>query len=110
MLIAILAFPDSLMIDVIGPLEVFSEAALLLGGAKPYELQVVGVSPEPIVGSSGVRVVPDRTIADLDEPIDTLLVAGSYAIRSFGSDPAVQAWLTGKWPLRGGTARYVMVR
>jgi transcriptional regulator GlxA family with amidase domain len=55
-------------------------------------VQVIGTAPGPIGIPCGVSVVPDRTIADSDEAIDTLLVAGGQQPEI---DQAAVAWLAG---------------
>ncbi len=94
MRVALLAFPGVQLLDVVGPLDVFAEAGRQLGDPNAYTTEVIGLSPAPIIGSSGLRLLPDRTIEDPDEgPIDTLLVAGGPTIQDYPSDPVVQRWL-----------------
>ena len=68
------------------------EAATLSGRSGLYDVQVIGTAPGPIGGPCGVSVMPARTIADPDEPIDTLLVAGGPLP---DIDQAAVAWLAG---------------
>ena len=93
MRIALLALPHAKMLDIVGPLDVFSEAAIAAGVQDLYRLEVIGIDDSPIVGSSGLRVLPHRTIFDRDEPVDTLLVVGSDIIETFAADPRLQTWL-----------------
>jgi transcriptional regulator GlxA family with amidase domain len=90
MRIAILAPSNVQWLDLFGPLQVFVEAATLSGHSGLYDVQVIGTAPGPIGGPCGVRVMPGRTIADPDEPIDTLLVAGGPLPEI---DQAAVAWL-----------------
>ncbi|MCW2241671.1 GlxA family transcriptional regulator [Azospirillum canadense] len=91
---ALLAFPGVQLLDVVGPLDVFAEAGRQLGDPNAYTTQVIGLSPAPIIGSSGLRLLPDRTIEDPDEgAIDTLLVAGGPTIQDYPREPTVQKWL-----------------
>jgi transcriptional regulator GlxA family with amidase domain len=83
-------------LDVVGPAEVFWEAARRLGNPDAYRVQVMGTSGEPIRGTGALRFLPDRTIQDLDEPIDTLLVAGDPSFQEL--DPAVSQWLARRAP------------
>jgi transcriptional regulator GlxA family with amidase domain len=83
-------------LDVVGPAEVFWEAARRLGNPDAYRVQVMGTSGEPIRGTGALRFLPDRTIQDLDEPIDTLLVAGDPSFQEL--DPAVSEWLARRAP------------
>ena len=91
MRIVLLAPPGVQTLDVVGPAEVFWEAARRLGDPNAYEVQVIGTRPGPISGTGSLRLVPDRTIQDPDEPIDTLLVAGDPAFDEI--DPAITHWL-----------------
>jgi Transcriptional regulator containing an amidase domain and an AraC-type DNA-binding HTH domain len=96
MRIVILAPPNVQSLDVVGPAEVFWEAARRLGDRDAYTVQVMGTKEGPIAGTGSLRFLADRTIYDPDEPIDTLLVAGDP---SFGDiDPAAIAWLRRRAP------------
>ncbi|MPZ54983.1 MAG: helix-turn-helix domain-containing protein [Rhizobiales bacterium] len=96
MRIALLAPPGVQALDVVGPAEVFWEAARRLGDPTAYEVQVVGTKEGPVCGTGSLRFVADRTIYDSDTPIDTLLVAGDPSFDEI--DPAVIAWLKRRVP------------
>ena len=96
MKIVILAPQGVQSLDVVGPAEVFWEAARRLGDPNAYHVQVMGVSDEPIRGTGALRFLPDRTIHDPDEPIDTLLVAGDPSFQEL--EPAVTQWLARRAP------------
>jgi transcriptional regulator GlxA family with amidase domain len=96
MRIVILAPPGVQSLDVVGPAEVFWEAARRFGDPSVYEVQVMGTKEGPICGTGSLRFVPDRTIYDPDEPIDTLFVAGDPAFDEI--DPSVIAWLKRRVP------------
>lgn len=83
-------------LDVVGPAEVFWEAARRLGDPDAYRVQVMGTSADPIRGTGALCFLPDRTIHDPDEPIDTLLVAGDPSFQEL--DPAVSQWLARRAP------------
>lgn len=83
-------------LDVVGPAEVFWEAARRLGDPDAYQVQVMGVNDEPICGTGALRFLPDRTIHEPDQPIDTLLVAGDPSFQP--RDPAISAWLARRAP------------
>jgi transcriptional regulator GlxA family with amidase domain len=91
MLIVILAPQGVQSLDVVGPAEVFWEAARRLGDPDAYRVQVMGTSADPIHGTGTLRFLPDRTIHDPDEPIDTLLVAGDPSFQKLAPD--VTQWL-----------------
>lgn len=92
-LIAILASPGVQMLDVAGPLDVFSEANRLAPNGHEYELVVVGYSSRSIVCSSGARLTPDLTLRDPLPRLDTLLVAGSPDIARAPRHLVALKWL-----------------
>ena len=72
--VAVVTFPSAQILDVTGPLEVFSSATRLVPGAE-YRLQVVSTSGGPVRASSGLSF--DTTpLPDVPGPVDTLVVAG----------------------------------
>jgi putative intracellular protease/amidase len=73
-----------------GPSDVFEEANKQ-AGHRVYDIRFVAEETQPITCLSGLRVMPDRTIHDADEPIDTLIVTG--ARDPFGpTSPALIDW------------------
>ncbi len=96
MRIVILAPPGVQSLDVVGPAEVFWEAARRLGDPDAYQVQVMGTTDGAVCGTGSLRLLADRTIYDPDEPIDTLLVGGDPAFDQI--DPAVIAWLKRRIP------------
>lgn len=91
MRIALLAPPGVQSLDIVGPAEVFWEAARRLGDPDAYTVQVIARSANPVCGTGGVRFVADRHIFEPDEPIDTLLVGGDPSFETI--DPAIVQWL-----------------
>ncbi|MEC4841591.1 DJ-1/PfpI family protein [Mycobacteroides chelonae] len=62
------------MLDLAGPADVFSAAAVLSG--KPlYDVEVVATQAGPVRALNGLQVNASR-IDDLDADIDTLVVTG----------------------------------
>jgi transcriptional regulator GlxA family with amidase domain len=99
MRIALLAPPGVQSLDIVGPAEVFWEAARRLGDPNAYNVQVIAGSADPVRGTGGLRLVADRHIFEPDEPIDTLLVGGDPSFATI--DPAMVQWLR----RRAGTVR-----
>ncbi|ODT13345.1 MULTISPECIES: GlxA family transcriptional regulator [unclassified Mesorhizobium] len=96
--IVMVALPGVQLLDVSGPLDVFAEANAQ-AGHEAYRLLVASAEPGPIRSSSGVRLMPDRIIdRDLDEPIDTLLVAGCPNAAGMPADRVVVGWLRRQAP------------
>jgi len=96
MRIAILVPPGVQSLDLVGPAEVFWEAARRLGNTNAYDIQVISTGAPLIGGTGQLRFLADRTIMDPDEPIDTLLVAGDPSFQEI--DPTVIAWLRRRVP------------
>src|SRR5438093_852598 len=63
--IAVLAFPDVQILDVVGPLEVFGRTARFLiekglRARSTYAIEVVALTAGPVFSSSGIALVADR--------------------------------------------------
>jgi transcriptional regulator GlxA family with amidase domain len=76
MRVAVFLPPGAHALEIAGPLDVFAEASRQLGGAPAYVVNVVATGPGLIECASGLRVLPDQTIADPDPAVDTLIVIG----------------------------------
>jgi transcriptional regulator GlxA family with amidase domain len=109
--VAVIAFPDAQMLDVVGPLEVFSTAARIVaetqGGAeRAYHLEVAAERAGPVPMSSGVSVVAGRSWRSLRGPLDTLLVAGGPGVAAAARGGRLPARLR---PLAGSARRVASV-
>jgi transcriptional regulator GlxA family with amidase domain len=93
MRIAILAIPGVQMLDLAGPMDVFSEASNLLGDPEAYTMTIVSLSSEPVTALNGTRFLPDATIATSLEGFDTLLIAGSPGIRKYEDHSGLVQWI-----------------
>jgi transcriptional regulator GlxA family with amidase domain len=96
--VAVVAFPDAEVLDITGPLEVFSQAARILGtrGVRrdpAYRIEVLARRAGPVVTSSGIRLVAERAVSDVKGGIDTLLVAGGRGTAAALGDALLLAWL-----------------
>lgn len=89
--IAIVAFPEIQVLDVVGPAEVFDTASKLVGEAA-YEVEVVAPSAGPLSGSS-VSLVADRALDGCRGRLDTLLVAGGRGARAAAEDESIVRWV-----------------
>ncbi len=74
--VVFLSFPQVMLLDLIGPWEVFSLANRLAGDdSSPYELILISAEPSPTISSGGgISMVGHRTARHLRGPIDTLIV------------------------------------
>src|SRR5215813_14259626 len=100
--IEILAFQDVQLLDVAGPLQVFASANELCrasGEPRPYELAVVAEQPR-ITTSGGLSLAAQR-LSRPSAPLDTLIVAGGFGIRSACKNDALMRWINA----RAGVAR-----
>jgi transcriptional regulator GlxA family with amidase domain len=73
-LTAIVTFPDAQILDVTGPLEVFSTATRFLPQAS-YRTELVSSSGGAVAASCGMHFAT-RPIAETGDEVDTLVVAG----------------------------------
>jgi transcriptional regulator GlxA family with amidase domain len=91
--VAILAFDDGQPLDAVGPCEVFAAAnqALTARGRTPaYEVEVVGLQARPLRGSSGLVMLPARSLDEVPLPLDTLIIAGGAGARAVAGHLGVQ--------------------
>ena len=79
--------PPVQVLDVTGPLEVFSNA-------PDYEIQLANPGRERTLRTNRGVVLADATpIADVHGPIDTLVIAGGPGAESGSYDPKFIAWI-----------------
>lgn len=79
--IEILAFDNAQLLDITGPLQVFTsanEAAHELDRPKPYEAIVVAENPQTRT-SSGLALMT-APLGSTDTPLDTLIIAGGWGV------------------------------
>lgn len=90
--VVMLVYPGVMAMDIFGPLEAFATANMIAG--RPlYRLAIAGMSMAPVVTSLGIRITPSVAVADIQEPIDTLLVSGGFGQAEASSDERLLAWL-----------------
>jgi len=86
--VVIVGPPPVQVLDVTGPLEVFSNA-------PDYEIQLANPGLERTLQTNRGVVLGDATpIADIHGPIDTLVIAGGPGAESGTYDPTFIAWIT----------------
>jgi transcriptional regulator GlxA family with amidase domain len=90
--VVIIAFPEVQSLDVSGPAEVFS-LAHRAARRGAYALELVAGDGDPIVTSSGLRLVPEHSLHACRGPIDTLIVAGGAGVPDAVADERLIAWL-----------------
>jgi transcriptional regulator GlxA family with amidase domain len=83
--IVFLVYPDFQILDLTGPLEVFSQAERM----RPdnYTTHTVALESAPATASCGIRVLTDPP-AEVDrDPVDTLVVVGGPGAGPACGDP-----------------------
>lgn len=93
MRIALLAFPRVQMLDVVGPADVFAEAARQLGNSRAYRISVIDTVAGQIKGTNGLRLATDDSIETFKGAIDTLLIAGSPSVNDVAHDAHLRNWV-----------------
>ena len=87
--VVLVTFPDTTLLDVVGPSEVF-HSANQLGAAESYELVVASAGGGPVRASSGL-VIDTVAISAVDGPVDTVMTTGGVGVRAAADDPALVA-------------------
>jgi transcriptional regulator GlxA family with amidase domain len=89
--ITFLVFPDFQILDLTGPLEVFSQAERIRRGS--YTLRTVALEAGAVTASCGLAVTADAAPAQgADVRADTLVVVGGRGARTAASDSRYTAW------------------
>jgi transcriptional regulator GlxA family with amidase domain len=97
--VVLIAGPGTEILDLVGPLQVFTRAAEIFSrqnpGAPPiYAVEVVATtSRTAIMTNCGLRITAHKTFREVRGEIDTLLVAGGAAIENDEIPVEVVRWL-----------------
>src|SRR3989449_6330172 len=96
--VAMLAYPDVQMLDVMGPLEVFARTSRWLRENRKqerdaYSIEIIGLKRGAFRASSGLRLHADRRFGEVRRGIDTLLVAGGVGTRRYCTHPPLLRWI-----------------
>ena len=95
--VAMALFPDFLLLDMAGPLEVFSIANRYLPAADHYQILTIGTEPGPLQASNGVSVQTDLLLNQAQAAYDLLLVPGGPGAYN-ECHPALLPWLKAAAP------------
>ncbi len=94
--VGILVFPEVEVLDFCGPYEVLSVVRLdesrRREDVSPYEVRLVAASPDVVIATGGLRVVPDHTVDDCP-PLHVLVVPGGGGTRALRDDRRLLAWI-----------------
>jgi transcriptional regulator GlxA family with amidase domain len=77
--IALIAYPELTLLDLVGPLQV------LRGLDSPFRTAVVGETLEPILTDTGVRITPQMTFADIPRPDVVVLPGGPGSVAAMAA-------------------------
>jgi transcriptional regulator GlxA family with amidase domain len=102
--IIIVAYDDAKLMDIVGPLQAFSDARFE-DGRPAYQLEVVSESGGLIVTDTGVRFETKRLTKSILKSVDTLLISGSDLQVSRGPSASLLDCLAQylDWPRRLGS-------
>ncbi|HEY4075777.1 MAG TPA: GlxA family transcriptional regulator [Rhizomicrobium sp.] len=93
--VEVLIFPAVQLLDVTGPVQVFSSANDLVaaaGGAPPYQLRLVTQGDGGVTSSAGVALAAGP-LSRRDDALDTLLVAGGQGVEAAATNPVLVDWV-----------------
>jgi transcriptional regulator GlxA family with amidase domain len=93
-----LAYPGVQVLDVMGPLEVFSRTSRWLrdhGHRRDhaYRVEIIGIRHGAFPASSGLRLHAEHGYAEVRGGIDTLLIAGGVGSEHYRHDAALRRWI-----------------
>jgi transcriptional regulator GlxA family with amidase domain len=93
-----LAYPGIQMLDVMGPLEVFSRTSRWLKEHRArsddaYSVEIIGLTRGAFEASSGLRLYAGRGFSEVGRGIDTLMIAGGMGSDRYRSNPPLLRWI-----------------
>jgi transcriptional regulator GlxA family with amidase domain len=97
--VAVLAYPQLVLLDLVGPFEVFSMANRISRGIRPcdsapYILEILSISSDlRLEASSGITLFANRSWRDCHGNIDTLLIPGGVDVGEVTRDAALLKWV-----------------
>ena len=94
-IVDLLVFPSVQLLDVSGPLQVFTSAndiARETGDATPYVARVVSMGGATVMASAGLGI-GTLPLPAVEGESDTLIVAGGPGVDEAAADPALIEWL-----------------
>lgn len=103
--IAMIIYPGCVMVDACGPLEVFSFAnhalqiyGILKESEQTYSMSFIAEKRGPVMTSSGIKLFADFGYDDVDENIDTLMIAGAPRLLAVMKDQRLIDFIKGMVP------------
>lgn len=102
--VALIGYDGFQILDIAGPLEVFTKAGSYLPqpGPSPFRYEMIVASPEGgvITSNSGLQIANTTKIIELDDDLDTILIAGGSeeALRSVAVASDLLQWINERAP------------
>jgi len=96
--VALIIFSGVQALDVVGPLDVLSEANNFVEPGEGYEVTLVGTEAGTIRASNGMRLTADFVLEDALSSYDMLLVSGGPALAETARDARLCEWLVDMAP------------
>ena len=96
--VEVLAFPAVQLLDVSGPVQVFTTAndlAAGAGGVPPYRLKLVTRGDDGVMSSAGVALAAGP-LSRRGAALDTLIVAGGPGVEAAAANPLLVDWVRGR--------------
>jgi transcriptional regulator GlxA family with amidase domain len=93
--VGFLGFDGVMALDLVGPIDAFTSAAIEGDAGEPtpcYEVVVVGLSARPFASESGVLFKPHTTLRSAPK-LDTLIIPGGRGLRHPPTQAAVAEWV-----------------
>jgi len=87
--VVLLGFPGVQALDLVGPHDVFTGAALLTKGG--YRVSIVSAAGQTASTGTGLTFLTEALPED--GPIDTLLIPGGFGVDDVRVDPLTMAWI-----------------
>jgi len=92
--VVIVIFPDVQLLDVAGPLDVFSMATWLgPAGEQRYTTEIIAPQAGPVRTASALPIVASRSLRGCRGPIDTLVIGGGLGVTEASRDRALVRWI-----------------
>lgn len=102
--VVLVGFDGFQVLDIVGPLEVFNKANHHMPEttARPFRYELIIASPSGgvITSSSGMQIAGTCALDDLDQLLDTLMIAGGpeAALRNVATNTGLLKWIAGRAP------------
>jgi transcriptional regulator GlxA family with amidase domain len=96
--VVVLLFDGVQSLDVSGPVEVLAAVRRVPASSerslRGYDIRTLSVDRAAVRTSSGLTIVPDGSLDDAHDSIDTLIVPGGAGARAASADPLLLGWVS----------------